>query len=315
MSSTTTKPTTIPFTPIRQKLREAIEKYKENHPGKKDEYEKFREFFDALESEKIFDTKNIDEMFREQYFKYGGQQDEQYNVEYAYRTDLALAQNINEPFYINEPFHRKYSRYEGEYGDLTWLKLSILLESIELVQFMLEHGANVNSVNKQVYPGYTALHFAASVGNVEIVQLLINSGSDINAQSTHYETPLHLASACGNTEIVHILLTRGAKIIAKDIVGDTPLHYAAGSGNIEIVKLLRDSGADIHAKNTLGHKPLQSAYLYQKTDVAGYLVNCDWLEWIGKYLENLFSKETEHKQDHDTIPPSGKEAEEGDSDN
>lgn len=315
MSIPTTQPTQIPFEPIREKLREAIEKYKENHPEKCYQYEEFRELFDALESKKVLILTNIDKTFNKQYFKYGEQTDDQYNVEYTYRTDLKLPQNIDEPFHTNQPFDRKYSQYDGWYGSITWLKLSILLESIELVQFMLEHGASVNSGNKKVYPEYTELHFAAKTGNVAIFQLLIDSGSDINIESTHYETPLHIACACGNTEIVKILLARGAKIIAKDILGDTPLHYAAQSGNIETVKLLVKSGADIHAKGALDRKPLNTATLYQKTDVAEYLTNCDWIEWIDKSLSNLFSKETKHKQDHDTVLSGGQEAEQEEGDN
>lgn len=268
MSSTATKPTQIPFDPLRQKFLEAIEKYKENHPEKTDEYEEFRKFFDALESEKTFNTKSINEPFCKQYFQYKSQSDGEYDAEYVYRTELKVAQNINEPFHINEPFYRKYSQYEGKYKDLTWLQFAIILESKELVQSILQYARVIPNKTDM---SYTALHTAVEVGNADIVLLLIEeAGAEVEARTYYNHTPLHQAAHEGHTDIVAILLTKKANPNAKDNHENTPLHYAARAGHIEIVKMLVRYGAKVSAKSHIGDTAIDEASI-SHPEIAEYL--------------------------------------------
>ena len=56
----------------------------------------------------------------------------------------------------------------------------------------------------------TALHFAADLGALDIVQLLLKSGANIDAQDTEGQTPLMLAAICGHavscvTLVCHIV--------------------------------------------------------------------------------------------------------------
>lgn len=235
-----TQPTQIPFEPIREKLREAIEKYKENHPEKRHEYQEFNKLFDAFASEKTFDTKNIDETFNKQY-EYDG-------------VKLRLITGW----------------YFGYY---TWLKLAVLLESKELVQDMLKYGAQVDVKNLDVYrTGCTALHFAAETGNVAIFQLLIDAGANINATTSYHETPLHRAVQNGNTEAVKILLEFKAKVDLGDGTNSTPLHYAALFDNTEAAKILLESGANPNAQTNYQTTPLHLAARKGNIEVAEMLV-------------------------------------------
>ena len=62
----------------------------------------------------------------------------------------------------------------------------------------------------------TALHFAASAGHEEVVELLANErNSLIEARDTFGNTPLHDASRNGNESCVNILLKMGAKTKTK----------------------------------------------------------------------------------------------------
>ena len=64
---------------------------------------------------------------------------------------------------------------------------------------------------------------------VEIVQLLVEQGADVTAIDKSYSTPLHLASSFGTPEIVRLLIERGADITAEDERRRTPLHLASVS--------------------------------------------------------------------------------------
>lgn len=49
---------------------------------------------------------------------------------------------------------------------------------------------------------------------------------DLSAADMEFRTPLHWAAVLGNSEMVALLLDRGASALAQDSVGATPLHYA-----------------------------------------------------------------------------------------
>ena len=68
------------------------------------------------------------------------------------------------------------------------------------------------------------------------------SGADIESQSTGNNTALVAAKT---VEIAELLLDRGANLEAKNILGHTALTTAAAFGKYELSKLLLEAGADI----------------------------------------------------------------------
>ena len=78
-----------------------------------------------------------------------------------------------------------------------------LLDAVEL---NLMRGANVQAANRS---GETSLHIAADLGDIQMVQLLMRFGADVNAMvSSTAETPLHLAAAHGHLDIVRCLVDK-----------------------------------------------------------------------------------------------------------
>jgi ankyrin repeat protein len=65
------------------------------------------------------------------------------------------------------------------------------------------------------------LHKAASIGSVDMVNLLIESGANINAQNILGETPLMLAIVKNYEDVIYTLLKNGAKIDIKNNIGET----------------------------------------------------------------------------------------------
>ncbi len=116
---------------------------------------------------------------------------------------------------------------------------------VEAVKRLLAQGADPT---ERAFDGRTALNDAASVGNLEMVKLLVEHGAPVN-NNCHAGTPLHAAGGEGHKEIVEYLLANGADVnidsarLNSRSGGGTPLHWAAMRNQVEIVKLLLAHGA------------------------------------------------------------------------
>jgi ankyrin repeat protein len=114
--------------------------------------------------------------------------------------------------------------------------------NLNLVSDLIVLGANVDWQDEDDF-NRTPLHMAASRGNVEIVKMLIDAGSDANVQSNIGYTPLHVAASWGRLEIAKMLIDAGAYVDVQDKSGWTPLHVAASLGRVEIAQMLIGAGA------------------------------------------------------------------------
>lgn len=72
---------------------------------------------------------------------------------------------------------------------------AVFSQNAEMVDFLLEQHEDVNELDHE---WRTALHAAAYVGGVYIMELLISSGADVNAKDQDWLTPLHRAAASQN---------------------------------------------------------------------------------------------------------------------
>ena len=97
--------------------------------------------------------------------------------------------------------------------------------------------------------GDTALMVAAYKGEKAIVTALLDKGAEPNRPGW---TALHYAAASGSLDIVRILLEKSAYIDAEAPNKTTPLMMAAGAGQTSVIKLLIEEGADQTLKNDLG---------------------------------------------------------------
>ncbi|CAB3409050.1 unnamed protein product [Caenorhabditis bovis] len=140
---------------------------------------------------------------------------------------------------------------------------------LEIVKYLLDHGADINKPNKH---GHTSLMIAAYRQKVDVVRLLLERGADVDVQTTRGNSALHDAAESGNVEIVKLLLERGAKI-RKDSQGVCPLLCAAASGHQEVVEILEQ----ITTNNLLrrdAYKLLGCTFVDKKMD--NYLALSFW---------------------------------------
>jgi hypothetical protein len=120
--------------------------------------------------------------------------------------------------------------------------------------------------------GYTPLHIASMNGQLDTIELLLEKGSDIEAQTCDGFTPLHIASMYRRLRAIELLLKNGANIDYEDNDGDTPLNCATMVDDLDAVKLLIDKGCDIESQNNYGRTPLHYASMCMNLEVVKYLL-------------------------------------------
>ena len=133
--------------------------------------------------------------------------------------------------------------------------------AIDAVQFLLEHGADVNAQRDDLW---TPLHLAIKVGKLKVARMLLDHQADVNARNDDSQAPLHLLSIWeaphdenDGSDLAKLLLQRGANVNEKDKDNATPLHLASYHRRLEIVRVLLDHGANPEVENNLGKIPLQ----------------------------------------------------------
>jgi uncharacterized protein len=75
-----------------------------------------------------------------------------------------------------------------------------------MVQTLLSVGANVNFGKD--FEDWTALHYAASGGHLEVVRLLVDAGADVNVRIKRGDTPLQLAGLRRADDVIDVLIKR-----------------------------------------------------------------------------------------------------------
>merc|ERR1712183_557448 len=111
------------------------------------------------------------------------------------------------------------------------------------------------------------LHQASRIGNLEVVNSLIQAGGEVNTQKKWGYTPLHSASLYGHVEVVERLIQAGGDVnTQRSSDGWTPLHLASYYGHVEVITALLAAGADKTLKNKNGHTPHDYAKKWKYQD-------------------------------------------------
>ena len=145
------------------------------------------------------------------------------------------------------------SKKDGE--DL--LHLACKNGQVTLIKNLLNAKVDINAMSAQ---GLSPLHWAVIKGNLEVTQLLIREGANIELKDSRCQSsPLLFACQNGRLKIVKYLIEMGADIQAASEDGTAAVHFAAQSGNIDVVDFLLQKGLDINSKNNKGESPLYFA--------------------------------------------------------
>ena len=144
------------------------------------------------------------------------------------------------------------------------LKYAVRSRKLKTVKVLIAYGADVNAVDCQETALMEAIQYTFRRSNTRIVRLLVASGANVNARSGDKRdgrTPLHflMQRSPANLETAKLLLDHGADVNAVRRFNYTALHIAAQEGDYAAANFLIQNGAYIQALTTLGATPLHCA--------------------------------------------------------
>jgi len=156
---------------------------------------------------------------------------------------------------------------------------------LDIVQLLLDHGADPNVPEEQIAPRGKALYAAVFNGHHEIAKLLLERGAFPNPPVESSGDALWVAREHRpDARMEQLLLSYGATptpedadeawpAVAHNWLRITPLHEAARSGDLEKAKALLDAGADLTARDEhLGSTPLAWAARFGQREMVSLLL-------------------------------------------
>jgi uncharacterized protein len=116
---------------------------------------------------------------------------------------------------------------------------------VDVLQVLIEHGADVNAwdANRDLTPLLTAV----CEQEVEALEVLVRAGADPNVRGGEGDTPLRISAEVGSLAMAALLLYAGAARTINDwggLSGLTALGHAALRLDLPMIKLLLAAGAD-----------------------------------------------------------------------
>lgn len=132
--------------------------------------------------------------------------------------------------------------------------------NMEIAACLLSHGADVD-MEMDVGPraGYRALEIALYDRHLDVVSLLLDQNAEVEAMAgPKDQQAIHRAAQEGFVDVLQRLVQSGADVNAQDKTKYTPLFYAVNGGHYAAAELLLQHGADPNARDGHGHTPLHS---------------------------------------------------------
>ncbi|KAM7542712.1 hypothetical protein Aperf_G00000001399 [Anoplocephala perfoliata] len=124
----------------------------------------------------------------------------------------------------------------------TPLIVAASMKNLQMMELLLKHKARVNAADKY---GTFAIHHSAAKGHLEGVKLLMSKRTLVSVENRFHKTPLMYAAENGHYEIVEYLLSQGVN-----------MQY---QGHSDIVTLLVHSGDPSRDRSDELNHALQSA--------------------------------------------------------
>ncbi|KAJ7266754.1 ankyrin repeat domain-containing protein [Mycena rebaudengoi] len=140
-------------------------------------------------------------------------------------------------------------------NDVMPLLITALFNLQETAKYLLAHDTSILDQHKE-----ESLIGAGLAGGLGMVQLLLDRGTDVNAQGRYYGNALQAASLEGHEAVVQLLLDQGANATSR-------------TGHEAVVQLLLNRGADVNAEGGFYGNALQAASINGHEVIVQLLLN------------------------------------------
>ncbi|XP_060608178.1 ankyrin repeat domain-containing protein 7-like [Ruditapes philippinarum] len=179
----------------------------------------------------------------------------------AHETEEDLDDQFDSMIKMNDPF-LEILIPEGEpsiysairYGDDDMVKRQIH-EGVDLNR-KFEGGIykikNNTMAHRMQTKCYSVLHLAALHSSCQVIETLLDNGSDIDILDEQHRTSLHFAIVACRTSVIKLLIAKGANIDVQSSSGRSPLLESVINGSFDIAKILIEAGAQLDLVDTKG---------------------------------------------------------------
>ncbi|KAH8800543.1 hypothetical protein DL96DRAFT_1823872 [Flagelloscypha sp. PMI_526] len=140
---------------------------------------------------------------------------------------------------------------------------------IDIIELLIEKGADVNKTRGS---DGTPLQIAALTNTLDVIELLVEKGADVNKEGGRHGSALHAAASEGHLDVVELLMEKGADVNREGGHYGSAVGAAAQSGYLSVVTTLVEKGADVHKEAGKYGSILQVAALGGFLDVVEFLV-------------------------------------------
>lgn len=154
----------------------------------------------------------------------------------------------------------------------TPLHLATAKDEVEIIKLLISYGADTNKLSDHL--GETPLWMGVRWGKLDAVKTLLECGADPKKKVKWDISLLHMAvgTIAHRIEMTQLFINWGLDVNAKDEQGRTPLHTAVSSVlGAEVIPTLLKNGADKTIRDINGETPLELAIRVNNTKAIQFL--------------------------------------------
>eukprot|EP00347_Sterkiella_histriomuscorum_P018106 403346765 len=161
----------------------------------------------------------------------------------AQRTPLMLAISKNHMQLTQLLINKGKCDYMKRTHTGTSLIMAVESNNLEMVKYI--RGLDGVQVDQQDESGLTPIYVSCHNGSVEIVEYLLSQGANLNVRGPKDSTVLHTAAERDFYEIIKLILEKDPELIyEQDENGNTALHTAIVWSSMNVIQLMFSKGGE-----------------------------------------------------------------------
>lgn len=150
------------------------------------------------------------------------------------------------------------------------LHYAIQKKNINIINKLLEYGSNPNLTD---IDGYNSLHLSIFTRNIDIVNILIKYIGNINAKCFTGETALHISVNLRLINIAKLLIESDININIQDYNHEfSVLHYVSTINQLELLTILLKKNININLQDIFGNTALHYAFIEENYNIVSELI-------------------------------------------